>query len=319
MEILSPDTIRKQNQSGFLKRFLIYQKERFPFVGHGLLIAAFTFSAVAYSRMCRGVEGFIAWKEYGWGVFITVTLFLLLRISDEFKDKEDDAKYRKYLPVPRGLIRLKELLVIAVIVLLLQLLVIFLVFPSLIWLYIPVLIYLFLMRVEFWVPQWLKARPVIYMVSHMFIMPLIDIFASGLDWMLNDADAPKGLMFFFGVSYMNGIVMEMGRKMKSRENEEEGVVSYTGLWGVKRAPWIWISMLFINAALAVTAAWFAGHGVAAFAVLGFLFIIFALPAFLFYKSQKQKFAKGIEYAAILWTLLMYFILGAIPMINDLLF
>ena len=35
--------------------------------------------------------------------------FLQLRIADEFKDFEDDARYRPYRPVPRGLVTLREL------------------------------------------------------------------------------------------------------------------------------------------------------------------------------------------------------------------
>ncbi len=45
----------------------------------------------------------------------------------------------------------------------------------------------------------------------MFIIPLIDIYASGLDWFLAGVPPPRGLLFFFAVSYMNGIVLEIGR------------------------------------------------------------------------------------------------------------
>ncbi|HIA07289.1 MAG TPA: hypothetical protein EYN71_11445, partial [Flavobacteriales bacterium] len=105
-----------ENEASFLKRFYIYQNERFPILAHGFIIAVFTFSAVSYSRICRGVEGFIPWQSYLIGIFATITLFLLVRIFDEFKDREDDAKYRKYLPVPRGLISLKELRVVGIVV-----------------------------------------------------------------------------------------------------------------------------------------------------------------------------------------------------------
>ncbi|MFZ5553350.1 MAG: UbiA family prenyltransferase [Bacteroidota bacterium] len=316
---MNSEKIKAQNRLSFFRRFIIYQNERFPFLGHGLLIAAFTFSAVSYSRMCRGEEGFINWNIYGWGVFITVTLFFLLRIADEFKDREDDARYRTYLPVPRGLISLKELQLLAIVVLLLQLCVLIFVFPSLFFLQLAVLFYLFLMRIEFGVPVWLKARPVLYMVSHMFIMPLIDIFASGLDWVLNDAEAPKGLLFFFGVSYMNGIVMETGRKIKPAELEEEGVVSYTKLWGVNPATVIWNIMLAINATFAILAGWFAGYGKTSVITLGFLFFIFSIPAWIFLRKKNKTNAKLIEYASVAWTLLMYLILGAVPMIQKLIF
>ena len=69
--------MQEENKLPFFKRFLIYQKERFPFIAHGIMIAAFTFSAISYSRLCRNQKGFIAWSDFVIGVFATITLFFL--------------------------------------------------------------------------------------------------------------------------------------------------------------------------------------------------------------------------------------------------
>lgn len=199
---------------GFLSRFWTYQSERFPFLAHGPLIAVFSFSAIAYSRLCRGATGFIDWKIYLAGVFCTVTLFLLVRIFDEHKDAEDDALYRPELPVPRGLISLSELRRVGHVVFVLQLLVITTFFPKMFWFFGIVLAYLCLMGVEFFVPDWLRRHQFWYVTSHMFIIPLVDVFASGLDWYLGGFAPPAGLLFFFLVSYLNGIVLEIGRKIR---------------------------------------------------------------------------------------------------------
>jgi 4-hydroxybenzoate polyprenyltransferase len=162
-----------ENKLPFVSRFLIYQKERFPFIAHGLMISAFTFSAVSYSRICRGESGFISWSDLIIGIFATITLFFLVRIFDEFKDQADDAKYRKYLPVPRGLISLKELKIIGLIVAVIQVSTIAIFQTEMLYLYLLVLVYLMLMGVEFFVPEWLKKRHLIYITSHMVIIPLI--------------------------------------------------------------------------------------------------------------------------------------------------
>jgi 4-hydroxybenzoate polyprenyltransferase len=222
-----------ENKLPFVSRFLIYQKERFPFIAHGLMISAFTFSAVSYSRICRGESGFISWSDLIIGIFATITLFFLVRIFDEFKDQADDAKYRKYLPVPRGLISLKELKIIGLIVAVIQVSTIAIFQTEMLYLYLLVLVYLMLMGVEFFVPEWLKKRHLIYITSHMVIIPLIDIYSSGLDWLLGGSEPHWGLAWFFGVSYMNGLVLEFGRKIRTPETEEEGVTSYTGLYGPK--------------------------------------------------------------------------------------
>lgn len=308
----------KENSYPFLKRFYIYQKERFPFLAHGLMIAAFTFSAISYSSICRKQEDFIELHDFVIGVFATITLFFLVRIFDEFKDKEDDKKYRSYLPVPRGLISLSELKIIGLTVGSLQVAAIMLWQPQMIYLYIIVLAYLMLMAVEFFVPTWLKQRQILYITSHMFIIPLIDIYASGLDWLLDDGHMHWGLAWFFSVSYMNGLVLEFGRKIRAPEAEEKGVVSYTGLYGTKGGTIIWLGLLLSTLGLAIGSANYAGYGLLGIIVLSLCFIICSIPGWLFIKKPTIKKSKYIEYASALWTALMYLSLGAIPMLKQLL-
>ncbi|WP_353195708.1 UbiA family prenyltransferase [Parapedobacter defluvii] len=299
------------------KRLYQYQKERFPLLGHGALVAAFSFSAVAYSRICRGVEGFIPWPVFLVGIFTTVTLFLVVRIFDEHKDAEDDARFRSHLPVPRGLVSLRELKWGGIGTVAVQVLLNAYFFPEMLLLYGVVLAYLCLMGKEFFIPEWLKKHQFWYVTSHMFIIPLIDIYASGLDWLLAGAEAPAGLLFFFAVSYMNGIVLEVGRKIRAPDNEAEGVLTYTHQLGTARAAWIWLVILFITCVLAVFAAGYAGYGTVAFAVLGVVFVVCSLPAWYFLRGFSPKSAKAIEYASALWTIAMYLSLGGIPMIQHL--
>ena len=42
------------SRPSFLGRWWIYQRERFPVLAHGLLIAAFSSSAVCFSSLLRG-------------------------------------------------------------------------------------------------------------------------------------------------------------------------------------------------------------------------------------------------------------------------
>jgi len=308
----------EENQAPFLKRLWIYQRERFPVFGHGLLVASFSFSAISYSRICRGAEGFVSWPIYLTGIFTTITLFLLVRIFDEFKDAEDDAKYRKSLPVPRGLISFRELAIMGVIVAILQIGVNAIFFPKMLLIWLVVIGYLCLMGKEFFVADWLKKHQFWYVTSHMFIIPLVDVYASGLDWLLAGVPAPKGLIFFFAVSYFNGIVLEIGRKIRTPEKEEEGVNTYSAMHGANKASWMFIGVLFITLLLSLAAAWFAGFGMTGYLILGGFFAVCALPAFLFLGNKSVKLSKMIEYASALWTIAMYLTLGGVPMLKELL-
>ncbi|TDE16330.1 UbiA family prenyltransferase [Dyadobacter psychrotolerans] len=309
----------EENNAHFINRLYTYQKERFPVLGHGLLVAAFSFSAVSYSRICRGVAGFVDGKTFATGIFTTVTLFFLVRIFDEFKDAEDDAKYRKKLAVPRGLISFRELAAMGILVAVLQILLNLYFFPRMLLIYVVIIGYLLLMGKEFFISEWLKKHQFWYITSHMFIIPLIDIYASGLDWLLAGVKAPTGLFFFFAVSYMNGIVLEIGRKIRTPERESEGVLTYTSMLGINKAIWLWVFMLIITLFLSIAASFFAGYGKTAFIILGIIFGLCIIPAFLFMKKRTEKLSKLIEYASAFWTIAMYLTLGGGPMISKLMF
>jgi 4-hydroxybenzoate polyprenyltransferase len=306
------------NSLSNFERFYIYQKERFPILGHGLLVASFSFSAIAYSRICRGVTGFVDWKTYGVGIFTTITLFLLVRIFDEHKDAEDDALYRKELPVPRGLVTLTELRNIGMVVAALQILVNAYFFPKMLLIYFVIIAYLSLMGKEFFIADWLKKHQFWYVTSHMFIIPLVDIYASGLDWLLEGAAAPKGLLSFFAVSYMNGIVLEIGRKIRTPEQEAEGVLTYSAMFGVKKATYLWILVLLLTLILSIAAAFYAGYGRLAFYVLIGFFLFCVSVALFFLNKMTQKSAKAIELASAIWTIAMYLTLGGVPMLAGIL-
>ena len=225
------------NTAPFLLRLYQYQKERFPIAGHGLLIGVFSFSAIAYSRLCRGLPDFVSPERYWVCLFNTFTLFFLLRVADEHKDREDDARFRAYLPVPRGLVSLRELRAVAYVLMAAQLLANVFLYPEILPLYAAVMLFLGLMAKEFFVRDWLKQRLFWYVASHMLIIPLVDVFASGFDWLLNGAAAPVGLVFFFFTSYCNGLVLEIGRKIKPPDHEEPGVQSYTHVLGHAEGCW----------------------------------------------------------------------------------
>lgn len=308
----------EENNAPLLKRLWIYQRERFPVFGHGPLVAAFSFSAISYSRICRGADGFVSWPLFGLGIFTTITLFLLVRIFDEFKDAGDDAKFRAELPVPRGLVKLSELRNIGIGLVILQIILNAIFAPKLLIIWAFVILYLSLMGKEFFVPEWLKKHQFWYVVSHMFIIPLIDIYASGLDWLQEGADAPKGLLFFFAVSYFNGIVLEVGRKIRIPEDEKEGVLTYSSLHGARNATLLWLLMIVITAGWAVAAVWFAGYGMQGFYTMLVIALVISIPAILFLQKMTAKRAKLIEYASALWTIAMYLSLGGIPMAIEML-
>jgi 4-hydroxybenzoate polyprenyltransferase len=85
--------------------------------------------------------------------FATSLLFFLqLRVADEFKDFEEDSRFRPYRAVPRGLVTLRELAWVGVGAAAIQLALALWLDPSIAWLLLLAWIYLAMMTREFFVP-----------------------------------------------------------------------------------------------------------------------------------------------------------------------
>lgn len=295
-------------------KWWVYQRERFPVFAHSPLLLAFSFSAISYSGLLRGKIEWPEAKAIVVAFFTSLLFFLQLRIADEFKDFDEDSRYRPYRPVPRGLVKLSELKMLFVLSAISQLILAVFLQPSLVILLVLAWTYLTLMSVEFFARDWLKARPITYMWTHMLIVPLVDYYATACDWLANGQSQPNGLLWFLLVSFCNGIVIEVGRKLRAPADEEEGVQTYTVLWGRNIAVAVWLSAKFATAIFAILAA----VNIAFVIPVAILLTIFLLAAVViavrFLHQPESKTAKLFEAMSGLWTLALYLSLGAIPLL-----
>jgi 4-hydroxybenzoate polyprenyltransferase len=298
-----------------MSRWVTYQRERFPLAAHGPLVAAFSASAVCYSSLIRGGDSLPRPASLLVAFVTSLLFFLQLRIADEFKDFEDDSKYRPYRAVPRGLVTLRELAWVGVGAAVIQLVLALLLEPTIVPILALAWIYLALMTREFFVGDWLKRRPVLYMTSHMVILPLVDLYATACDWWVAGLRVPPdGLLWFLVVSYLNGMVVEIGRKVRVPVDEEHGVDTYSALWGTTRAAGVWLIMVLLTA----IAAWRAASGIGTagpmLILLAVLVFACAIAAIKVARSRTSGAGKSVELMSGLWTVLMYLGLGAVPVL-----
>lgn len=294
-----------------MKRWWIYQKERFPLAAHGPLIAAFSACAVAFSSMLRGAPA-PGWQAYLAAFVVCLLMFLQLRIADEFKDQEEDARWRPYRPVPRGLVKLSELRAIFIAAAFIQAAMACLLDWRLLGVLAIAWTYLGLMSVEFFCRDWLKARPVIYLITHMGIMPLVDYFATSCEWLPRGASTPEGIGWFLSASFFNGIVIETGRKLRQPADEEPGVDTYSHLWGKRTAALVWLSAMVSTLICATLAARRIDFVVPVVGTLGALLIVALWVA---QRYTKHGLPGGkLETLTGIWTLALYLILGLVPLL-----
>ena len=250
-----------------IKNFKIYLNERFPLGKNSFFVLIFTLSGYIYTSLLynskimylftNGVKiGIFQYKIIA--LFIIIFMFFFqLRITDEFKDYEEDLKYRAYRPVQRGIISLKALGKIGIATVIIQIVFAHAINPKIIYYMALVWIYMFLMAKEFFIKKWLTKRILIYALSHVVIMVFItlviveatqyivpknifDVFI--LQRYRHNIDF--ALIPLFALNYLNGIVLEIGRKTRRADEEEHGVQTYSKLWGRKKAVVI-LSLLFI--------------------------------------------------------------------------
>jgi 4-hydroxybenzoate polyprenyltransferase len=295
-------------------RWWIYQRERFPILVHSPVILAFSLSAVSFSALLRGASSLPGWKPCLVAFATSLLTFLQLRLADEFKDLEEDSRFRPYRPVPRGLILLRELGWLWAGCMAIQFGLALWLAPRLLYLLFATWFYLGLMSKEFFVKRWLKARPILYMVSHMAIMPLVDLYATACDWApLGGARPPRGLLWFLVVSLFNGMVVEVGRKIRSPQDEETGVETYSFLWGRGKAVEVWIALMTTTGIFAVVAArHIAFQSQAAIGLGSFIVLTFVLGT-VFLQQRKSGGGKALETMAGVWSLVLYLSLGIIPL------
>jgi len=272
----------------------------------------FSLSAVSYSAILRNARP--RWDVILIAFITSFCAFLLLRVADEFKDFEEDSQFRPYRPVPRGLIKLAELKWLGIGLLTIQFITAFLIFPALVILLLIVWLYFYLMTKEFFIHEWLKAHPFTYMWSHMIILPLIDFYNTACDWLPINGRVHWQIIWFLIASFFNGAVIEIGRKIRAKEDEEEGVETYTFLWGNKKAISFWLIAMFLTMTAAMGAAVTIDFliPVALTTIVVFLIAFYIGQRFL--KNPTTKNAKVFEGFSGLWVFILYLVLGIIPLI-----
>lgn len=292
-------------------RLWTYQRERFPLAAYVPLIGISGVSAAAWSAAARGRPGLPPWPVLAVGLGTALAFFFLLRVADEHKDAHVDRQFRPELPVPRGLVSLAELRRAGAAAALGAALANALVAPRLLLALVPAVLWAGLMAREFFVAEWLRARSVAYLLSHMVVMPLLFAYLTGLDWLAPGAGPPPRLPLFLGLAFLNGILVEVGRKIRAPQTERPGVETYTKTWGLRAAPAAWLGTLALAAVLGALAApaGAAGATAAALAVLG---LLTALPAIAFLRRPTAPRGKRIEAAGGLWTLALYLVLAVTP-------
>ena len=273
----------------FLNKWYTYQKERFPVATYGLYILCLSFAAFFYNTKMLEIESNV-------GVFITMFVvaflqFLMVRIIDEFKDYEEDKKYRPYRPVPRGLIKLKELRTLFVICIIIQFALTLIVNPfSLIFLLVLWIMFI-LMTKSFFMKKLVDKHILLEVALDEILLPTLMLYLSS--FIKLDITILWRLLL---LSYVVSWIIEIARKVRCKKDEEKGVKTYTAVFGIQKAT---LLLSVLELILTILRLFLPGEPLMNVAQIGLiiLFIGTIMVNVLFTQKKTRKFAKAVEYLA----------------------
>ena len=273
----------------FFKKWYTYQKERFPVPVYGLYILCLTFATFFYNTKMLEIESSV-------GIFIVMFVvaflqFLMVRIIDEFKDYDEDKKYRPYRPVPRGLIKLQELRVLFVICVLIQLILTLIVNPfSFIFLIVLWIVFI-LMTKGFFIKKVLDKHILLEVAFDEIMLPVMILYLAS--FIKIDMSILWRLLL---LSYVVSWIIEIARKVRCKKDEEKGVKTYTAVFGIPKAT---ILLSVLELLLTICRLILPGVPLINWAqiLLLVLFVGIIVVNMFFIQKKTRKFAKAVEYLA----------------------
>jgi 4-hydroxybenzoate polyprenyltransferase len=296
-----------------LKRLWIYQSERFPLLRTSILLAVFSAASINVSAYFAG-RPTPPWPTY-LAAFVVVLIFMFqLRVCDEIKDADDDRKYRSERAIPRGLVTLELIVGLGLACIPVAVVAAATIDRHIVWLVLLVWVWMTAMTFEFGVPRWLKAHPFIYLVSHMLIMPLIDLFVTGCEWLKAGDGPPNALALFLALSFANGCILEIGRKIFHPAHERPGVETYSALLGYRKATLLWMACLLVSCGLLVAVGATIGSPVTLMLVGGAGLAICLTMGVLFMRNPESIKDNALDTVSGLWVLACYGSAGYAPLL-----
>jgi 4-hydroxybenzoate polyprenyltransferase len=282
-------------QAPYPRRLAAYLAERFPVLGHGLLIVAYyssnQFLARALTTPGRPMHYDLT------SLLGAVTLFCFffhLRVFDEHKDYAEDVIHHPDRVLQRGVITLRDLKILGGIAIAIEIaLAAVRGLPALAAWGIAFLFSLLMLK-EFFARDWLKRHFLLYATTHMLLMPFLSLmvfsFATGRwPW-----EAPGWYLVYAWVGFFVTFNWEVSRKIRAPEDEREGVETYTRIFGTYGAAYIVLAIRVVDTALVMLVGRHLGLPRWFDAALVALFLVMLIGFFQFRFQTSPKTAKRME-------------------------
>lgn len=274
----------------YFSRLRIFFSERYPLVVGfisalvGVLSMYFIWAAITPGASVIISKGFIN------ACFSMFLLMLILRLCDEIKDKEADARLFPERCLPSGKVRYSD------IYLLLGICSVIFVVINLIWggdptLLVILLIYIFLFFKYFFLPQIISQNILLALVSHNPLMLVTSLYIISIFAKEQELSVFSSTNFLLAIGFwMPSFVWETARKIRAPEKETD-YETYSVALGPRLACLLPLGgnlvqlLIIIYLVRDLSSAHLIIYG------SSFLYLLYSIQFVLFMKSLKHKYAK----------------------------
>ncbi|OFZ12766.1 MAG: hypothetical protein A2X86_15460 [Bdellovibrionales bacterium GWA2_49_15] len=228
---------------------LQFIKERFDPASHSVMIVLFVAGHVAYLRVHSPLD-FGAAVVVG-AMVLTTLFFLKLRCYDEIKDYQTDLTFNPTRPLPRGLVKHRDLYLMIAVLIFAEIFLTAILAVRALPFFLLVIAYSLLMYKEFFIGRIIRPHLTTYAMSHTVVtvglsLSLLAIFAGQLT--LNPSD-----LYFALSSWTLFNLFEFGRKTYGTTEERDGVATYSNIWGRLGAVLLSLSQAVLSSILLLLA------------------------------------------------------------------
>lgn len=298
----------------FLKKWYTYQKERFPILIFSIYIFGIVFGTFCFCHFLGKNNYDVLIKT---GVFfrepdtykinyltmvpmfiVAFLQFLMVRIADEFKDYEEDCKYRPYRPVPRGLITLGELKILWIICAVIQLVITLIYNKDALILLLFVWVYFAIMSKDFFLKKFLDKHLLITVTLDEILLPILVLYLASY------IHIDSNIWTLLLMSYIISWIVEIARKIRCKQDEEKGVKTYTAVFGINGAIFI---LFILETILMLLQSIILGKQYLMITVG--IYILSNIVNLLFINKKSKKLAKATELFANIYIIIAYLSLG----------
>lgn len=210
----------------FIRRWWSFLKERHEPFSITLMVASF-FAASAFMAYQPGVHAPPCATRLAAGFAVVWLIFLHMRMFDEVKDYQFDKEHNPDRPLARGLISVGEFSAMTLVCVLAQFALSSVMQWPMLPAYMMVLCFTLLMRMEFFVGDWMRPKLELYATTHTFSAVMISFLIHTIVAFSDLSGADQAFIVFALGNWFVFNVFEFGRKTFGKEEERAGVDSYS--------------------------------------------------------------------------------------------